>query len=158
MQPKSSGRVLTKNVKGDRIALIVRPGLSRWLLGFWSLAHLGAILVILVLPIPGFHRLWLLACVVGYAGWIAVIHIWRRAPWSIMEAIRTREGWELVLATGEPVRARLLHSSFIGQRLMVLEFAVGRWRRLSLPLASDSLDGELMRRLRADLRMGSEKD
>ncbi|EIC19876.1 hypothetical protein Thi970DRAFT_03482 [Thiorhodovibrio frisius] len=120
----------------------------------WTLLHLGAMAVIAALPLLWTFRVGLALLLGAHGYWSFATHFWRCLPWSIMQANRTCDAWELVLNTGEPVRARLLGSSFIGQRLMVLNFAVGGWRRLSLPLAGDSLDGELLRRLRVELREG----
>lgn len=134
--------------------LVVRPGWSWWLFGYWAAVHLGAALVVAILPATWGGRLLLVALVASSAAWRFALHFWRRLPWSIMEAMRTRDGWELVLATGEALPARLLGSSFVSQGLIVMNFAIGRWQRLALPLASDSLEPNLMRRLRAELRLG----
>ncbi|WPL10877.1 MULTISPECIES: protein YgfX [Thiorhodovibrio] len=146
----------------DLPPLQLRPVWSRQLLIYWALVHFGALALVTVVPLspplpPPLSwsvRLGLVALVGGSAALIFANHLWRRMHWSIMEAVSHPDAWELVLGSGETVHARLLGSSFVGQRLMVLNFALGRWRRLSLTLAPDSLDAEPMRRLRADLRAG----
>ena len=136
-------------------SLRLRPAWSRQLLAFWASVFGGALSILAALPLPWLVRLGLLAPLCGYGILSLATHWWRRMPWSIMEASLGPDGWELVLATGEAARARLLPSSYIGQRLMVLRFSLGGWRRLSLPLAADSLNPELTRRLRVALRTTS---
>ena len=142
----------------DLPPLRLHPTWSWQLLMYWALVHFGALALVMALPLsPSLSwsvRLGLVALVGGSAALSFANHLWRRMHWSIMEAISHPDAWELVLGSGEIVHAHLLSSSFIGQRLMVLNFALGRWRRLSLTLAPDSLDAEPMRRLRADLRAG----
>lgn len=138
----------------DPATLRLRPQWSRQLLLYWALAHGTALAIASVLPLPWLVRLTLLALIGCYGGYSFATHWWRRLPWSILEANSRADGWELVLSTGEPVQARLLASSFIGQHIMVLNFAlIGRGPlSLALPLAADSLDANLMRRLRVTLR------
>ncbi|MBK1649753.1 hypothetical protein CKO36_14390 [Rhabdochromatium marinum] len=120
-----------------------------------ALVHLGALIIVALVPGYALLRLWLAALIVLSAAWHLAVQGWRRLPGSIMEVMRSDAGdWELVLATGEVLPARLLASSFIGQHLVILNFALGHWRRLSLPLATDSLEAEVMRQLRAQLRAG----
>ncbi|WPL16193.1 hypothetical protein Thiowin_01146 [Thiorhodovibrio winogradskyi] len=136
--------------------LLLRPAWSRQLLLYCALVHVAALAIVAVLPLSWTARGGLTVLVMGLGVLDLATHWWRRMPWSIMEVGLGPDGWELVLATGEPVQARLLGSSTMGgQRLMVLNFAFGGWRRLSLPLAADSLDAELMRRLRVELRAGT---
>jgi toxin CptA len=122
------------------------------LLIFTLLVHGIALAMIAVLPLSWLARLGLLGLVVGHGAWSVATHWWRRTPWSILEVSLGPEAWELVRRTGEVQPAALLASTYVGQRLIVLNFALAGWRRLSLPLASDSLDAETMRRLRVVLR------
>lgn len=140
------------NPGSEQAPLRLQPLWSRQLLISWSLVHGGALAVLALLPGNWVLRVGLLMLVLIHAFSSLQTHLRRQMPWSIVAASSTSRGWELVLANGEIVGARLLASSYVGPRLVLLNFAIGRWRRRSLPLATDSLDADLLRRLRVKLR------
>lgn len=128
--------------------------LSRWLAAFIVLTHTGAVACVLALPIPWPWRVGGLV-LIGLSGvWQALTHLWPRTPWAVREAVWGEDGWELTLGSGRRVPARLAPSTYVGTRLVVLNFRGPSWRRCSLVLAPDALDPDLMRRLRARLRLG----
>ena len=138
-----------------RPPLLLRPRPSRLLLAYLALSHLLGALVVVALPLSWPQRLGLGALVGISVCWGALTHVWPRAPWAVREALWGEDGWELLLGTGTRVQARLAPSSFVGTRLLVLNFRGPPWRRPSLVLLSDGLDADTLRRLRARLRLGS---
>lgn len=131
--------------------LTIEPRASLRLAGFVVVVHLSAAICVCLLPWP--WQLGLLPLIASLAYQLAV-HVLRVAPWSIRRAHWHSDGsWHIEFADGAQAEARLLGSTFIGLRLVVLNLAIGRWRRLSLPLPADSLDGADLRRLRRRLRI-----
>jgi len=129
----------------------IEPRRSRRLAAFVLVTHLVAALCTCLLPWP-----WPLVLIPLAAGLIYQmrVHVLRRAPWSIRTLHWQADGsWQIELVDGSVLDARLLPSTFVGLRLLVLNLAVGRWRRFSLPLPGDSLDPEDLRRLRQRLRI-----
>lgn len=134
--------------------LHLRPRLSLRLAAFIALTHSGAAACILALPIPWPSRVGGLG-VIGLSGvWQALTHLWPRTPVAVREAAWGEDGWELTLGSGRRVSARLVPSTYVGTWLVVLNFRCPSWRRCSLVLAPDGLDPDLLRRLRARLRLG----
>jgi len=138
---------------GERAPLYFRPGTSRGLAGFLILTHAAAAAAIAPLPIPWYARAGLLALVVASLGYQGGMHLLRRLPWAVREALLESEGsWVLTLASGRRVEALLLPSSFLSAPVIVLNFRRDRWLPCALVLTSDSVDPDLLRRLRVRLR------
>lgn len=133
--------------------MTLRPCPSRQLRGWILLVALGAGLISLLLPLSWVGHLALSALVLAQAAYSDWVQVRQRAPWSILAVQCNAQGWELELASGRRVSTRLLASSFIGQRLMVLNFAWKPWWALSLPLFSDSLQADQLRQLRVHLNI-----
>jgi len=75
-------------------------------------------------------------------------------PWAGREAIWEPDGtWILTLVSGQQIEARLLPSTFVTPGLSVLNLRCGRWRSRAMVLLPDSLDPDLLRRLRVRLRL-----
>jgi len=75
-------------------------------------------------------------------------------PWAGREAIWEPDGtWTLTLVSGKQVEARLLPSTFVTPGLSVLNLRRGRWRSCAMVLLPDTLDPDLLRRLRVRLRL-----
>lgn len=117
------------------------------------LVHAAAAAAALALPVHWAVRGGLvLLTAAGLAHGLA-LHILRRAPWAVTGALWEPDGtWTLTLASGREVEARLLPSTFVTNALIVLNLRCGRWRTCTLVLPGDSLDPDLLRRLRARLR------
>ena len=102
-------------------------------------------------------RLLCLTAILCSAAWTGWRHF---GPGRIVHAERLADGnWQLRRADGWEGEARLLPSSVVASRLMILNFrfagAVLPWRRgQSLCLLPDSLDRDTARRLRVLLRFG----
>lgn len=134
--------------------LLLRPRLSRRLAAFIVLTHAGALACILALPVAWTWRVAGLGLVALSGLWQGWTHLWPRAPWAVREALCGEDGWELTLGSGRRVQARLAPSTYVGPRLVVLNFQGPAWRRCSLVLLPDALDPDLLRRLRSRLRLG----
>lgn len=134
-----------------RPALTIAPGVSQRLAAFVVLTHLAAALSVASLPWP-----WpmVLIAVASSLLYQIQVHVLRRARWSIRALHwRTDGTWRIGLVSGAEIQATLLPSTFVSQRLVVLNLSAGNWRRFAIPLLSDSLDGEDLRRLRQRLRL-----
>jgi hypothetical protein len=133
--------------------LTIRPAVSRRLLLYLLVVHVGALVVLATLPVHWAPRLLLgllVAASLVYSVWAQVLH---RAPWSIVEAVWSDTGWTLTTRGGQTDRARLSSSSYVGVGLVILIFRCGPVRRRSVLLLSDCIDAELLRRVRARLRI-----
>jgi toxin CptA len=136
-----------------RPTLLVRPRPSRLLAAFIFMVHGLAVTLVLVLPLSLPWRLLLTVLVVSSAVWGALTHVWPMTSWAVREALLGEDGWQLTLGSGARVAARLGPATFVGARLVILNFRTGAWRRHALVLLPDGLDGETRRRLRARLRL-----
>ena len=117
--------------------------------------HLAGLAVLPWLPLPWYLRLAVAVLIVlGFVGaWRT--HVRRISPRAIRNAELDSEGaWTLGLADGRVLAARLLPSSFVHPKLVVLNFRTGLLARRHLVLAFDAADADLLRRLRVRLRMG----
>lgn len=127
------------------------PRFSRRLLALVLVSHGAALAAALALPGP--WRLTALA-IVSSAGYQLWVHVLRRAPWSIASATWAPDGaWSLQLRSGDEIDAQLSPATFVSLPLVVVNFRVGVWRRFALPLFSDAIDADTLRRLRARLRL-----
>ena len=136
-----------------RPPLTIRPAASRRLLAYLAMVHGSALAVLSAVPMHWGPRLVLAALVavsLFYSVWARVLN---RAPWSIVEAVWSDSGWTLTTRSGRSHQARLLPSSYIGVGLVILNLRCGRFRRCALLLASDAIDADQLRRLRARLRI-----
>ena len=137
-----------------RPPLLVRPRPSRLLVGFVALSHGLAAGIALALPVGWPGRLALVLLIALSVVWNVITHVWPRTPWAVREALLGEDGWEITLGTGDRRPAQLAPSTFVGTRLMVLNFRCHRWPRCSLVLLPDGVDPQTRRRLRAWLRLG----
>lgn len=137
---------------GSAAPLIVEAGQSRRLAAYLVIAHAAALVVSLVLPI-GFpwHLLLVVALFVSLAHSLYT-HGWRRGARAVVK-VEVQQGrpWVLHLRSGRAISARLLGSSFVHPRLLVLNFSTGRLFRRTLVLAEDAADPDLLRQLRVRL-------
>lgn len=136
-----------------RPPLLVRPRPSLLLAAYVVLAHGLCIPLTLALPLGWPWRLLLLVLIGLSAAWAVLTHLWPRAPWAVREALLGDDGWQLTLGSGARVEARLGSTTFVGPRLLVLNFRGSAWRRYALVVMPDGLEPEARRRLRARLRL-----
>ena len=133
----------------------VRPQSSPQLAVFVAVVHLAGAVAVMLSPIPNPIRLIMGAAIAGSLGYALLVHCWRIAPWAIREARQTPEGdWVIDQVSGAQISSvRLLASGCMGQRLLILNFRTGRFLvTRTLILTTDSVDPDVLRRLRASLK------
>lgn len=134
--------------------LHLEPGPSVWLERVLLLAHgLALLCVLLVQGSPPW--IWPLGLLIVLS---AVQLIGKHArlahPASLAALLWDAQGqWTLRLRDGREFDARLLGDSLLTARLVILNFAASRFRRVSLVIPPDRLDAETFRRLRVRLRI-----
>lgn len=136
----------------EREPLSIEPRVSPRLFWFVSLSHLAAMAVLLPLPITLSLKALLMLLALAGLCWNLWSVVLRRAPWSLVRAEWDDQGWWLETRSGRVFEARLQPSTYVGVRLVSLNFRVGRWRPCSLVLTQDNLGPESLRHLRAQLR------
>lgn len=133
--------------------LELRPRPSPRLAAFVILTHVGALAAAAVLALPWAARAVLLVLIAANLAYLLLVRVLYLAPWSLQRARWDAHGWELGWRSGRTEPARLLPGSYLGVGLVILNFACGHWRRTSLVLTADAIDADLLRRLRARLRL-----
>ena len=135
--------------------LRLQPGRSPRLAAFLLLIHCLALAALTAAPLPLWARLGLGMALMASLTHGHVLHIARGSPWAITRAVWDELGlWRLTLASGRTLEAELLPDSFVTLPLVVLNFRTGRWwSRRSLILAGDTVDPELLRKLRVRLKL-----
>jgi toxin CptA len=138
----------------ERPPLRIRPERSLFLAVFLLGAYGAAFAVVFTIPLGWYWRAALAAMVLAGLLYAVVARVLLLAPWVVREATWRPDGvWSLTLVSGEQVEARLQPSSFVSPILILLNFRCRRWRSCSLVLPPDCLDPDLLRRLRARLRL-----
>jgi hypothetical protein len=140
--------------RGERAPLRITPKVSRRLGAFLLAVHGLGLFVVSMLPLEIWLKgvmagLILLGLGYGIAG--PVLH---RLPWALRQAIWEPDGsWSLMRVNGQTLQGRLLSSTYVGPALVVLVFRCGRVVSCFLPLLTDNMDADLLRRLRVRLRL-----
>lgn len=136
----------------EQPALLIQPRFSPRLAAYVVLTHLLAATATIGLPTAPWR---LLLIPIGISLFYQVlVHVLYRTPWSIRALTWQADGtWTIVLVSGARTEARLSPSTFVSVPLVVLNLHRGRRRHWSLPLFSDALDAEQLRRLRQRLRI-----
>lgn len=135
----------------DGPPLLIEPGFSRRLCALVLLTHAAAGAAVLTLP-----GAWRLLVLPVAADLVYQIYgqVLRRAPWSVRSVLWQSDGaWRIILVSGRELEATLSPSTFISVPLIVLNLRLDRLRHRSLPIFSDALDPEQLRRLRQRLRI-----
>ena len=110
-------------------------------------------LAVAALPLS-VYSLLLMLLILASAAHAVYARVLLRARWSVRSACWQSDGtWTLRLGSGEEPSVTLSPATFVSQPLVALNFRDGRWRRHALPLFSDALDAEILRRLRQRLRI-----
>ena len=126
--------------------LHLEPQPSRRLAALTLAAHMGAAAVALSLPVGVTARL-LLASAVG----LSLVWAWRGVATRVAVTWDPEGEWWWRDETGER-RVRLRADSYCSPAMVVLRFQAARWRR-DVVLLPDSLEPEVLRRLRVRLRL-----
>jgi len=142
----------------SRPPLVIRPTPSWRITGFLLATHLVAAAVAIVLPVAWPLRAGLVLLIMASLIWLLWSQVLARAPWSIREAIWDEHGWRLSLADGRVHEARLAPATYVGVGLLILNFRIGRFGRRALVLTNDSIDPDILRRLRVRLRLTASMD
>ncbi|HXG28862.1 MAG TPA: protein YgfX [Nevskiales bacterium] len=150
-----SGRFSTADLTGS---LDFRPRASRLLARFLIGVHaLAALAVLLWVPGRG-----MVAALLGLVALSFIRnyrrHVLHRGKYAPRRVICQADGrWLLQDHRGKMQEARLLPSSYLHPRLVILNFALQqRPRRRNLVLCPDSLDAQTLRQLRARLRLAAQ--
>ncbi|WP_089727202.1 protein YgfX [Candidatus Thiosymbion oneisti] len=134
--------------------LRIRPRPSRILAVFLLVTHGAALSVVVALPLDWYWRSGLAILVLTSLINTIGTQVLFLVPWAGREAIWEPDGtWTLTLVSGKQVEARLLPSTFVTPGLLVLNLRCGRWRSCAMVLLPDTLDPDLLRRLRVRLRL-----
>lgn len=104
--------------------------------------------------LPGWPSSLLLIPIAASALYVGYVDVLRLAPWSVRSALWEPDGtWRILLVSGAEREVRLSPATFVTLPLVVLNFRWGLLRRRALPVFSDALDPEQLRRLRQRLRI-----
>jgi toxin CptA len=129
---------------------------SRLLLGMQAVAHLGALAIVLAVPLAN----WIKA-ITGFAALASMGYaIWRhallRGRTAVVAVKVSQQGMEIMLRNGAWLPAKVLASSFVSPWLVVLHLKLAK-RRFMLPLVllPDAMGDEDFRRLRVWLLWSS---
>jgi hypothetical protein len=133
--------------------LRLRPRCSRGLGLALVVLHLLAVAALWAVPLSGALRLLLLALVLASLAHGLWDRVLGRLPWSVREVRWSDQGWSLRFYNGRWRTARLLPSTLVTPRLVVLNFRV-HWLRYHHLLLTEAVIGpERLRRLRVRLRI-----
>jgi len=140
---------MSSNSSGSS-SLAVEPGASRALVAALVVTHGAALAMSMLAPLGAGGRALLGALVLLGLGDALRVHVLRRGRAAVRSA-RWLGGadWELQLGDGGRCEARLAPACLVLPRLVVLRFALGRWRRRTLIVPVDALDADTHRHLRA---------
>ncbi|MCB2263374.1 MAG: hypothetical protein LGR52_10655 [Candidatus Thiosymbion ectosymbiont of Robbea hypermnestra] len=139
--------------------LRIRPRPSRILAVLLLVTHGAALSALVALPLDWYWRVGLGALVIASLVDTLGTQVLFTIPRGVREAIWGADGtWTLILVSGERVEARLLPSTLVTTRLLVLNFRCGLWRFRALTLPPDALAPDLLRRLRVRLRLWGAAD
>ena len=128
-------------------------GRSLWLSALLLLSHTGALLLVMVVPLPW----WLASVCVGALAYSLLrglsLHGLRIGGQAIAGLVWDAEGrWTLRTVDGQTLPARLTAGSYVSPYLVLLNFVTGRWwQRRTLVLLPDALDARSFRQLRVGL-------
>ena len=138
----------------EGIAIEPRP--SRRLALFICTSHLGALAMLawLQTQVGSVPFTWLAVLVLfsWHRNWKNLVSL-TGASALIRVELNPQGEWTLFDRSGCAVPARLLGSSYVSPRLMVLNFSLGGLRRRVTILLPDSADPDRLRRLRVRLRL-----
>lgn len=137
---------------GATIDLAPQPSLRAPQLLFWL--HAAVLLLALVALRPGAPMAALAAAVAASWFWTRRHAVFGYGPRTLTRLTwHATGGWTLQEAGGAQFEAELQGSSLVHDALLVLNFRLKDGGRRSRALLGDDLDEELLRRLRARLRL-----
>ncbi len=128
-------------------------GRSLWLAALLSFSHIGALWLLMLMPLPWWLAS-LLTAALAYSLWRSLsLHALRNGSQAIIALLwDAQDRWTLRSAEGQNVPARLLAGSYVSPYLVLLNFVTGRWWQWrTVVLLPDALDAGSLRRLRVRL-------
>ena len=141
------------------VPLRITPRRSPWLAALLLFMHIGALIIIILLPLPAWAKALLGAMLVTSLWFTLNTHVLRRSQTAIVEALWDGDGqWTIRTADGQEREGRLLPGGYVSTGLIILRFALeSNWRRCSLVLLPDALDAATLRQLRVRLLHGADQ-
>ena len=139
--------------------LVIEPKVSLMLASIVSVAHLTTLLVLVLLPLPWWILLPLAGTVLLSLGHVLQRHVLMKGRKAVKKLIWDAHG-TLKLLNGEEkeLNAALCCDTFISRLLIVLNLRTSQLGNHSLVLLPDSLTQDLMRQLRARVRLFPTQD
>lgn len=131
----------------------LEPRRSLWLAGLLLFAHTGALILVVLVPLPVWIKILLGCLICGSLFFTLTTYALLRGRRAIACAVCESDGqWSLRTAAGHEFEVQLLPGSYVNPGLVILNFCAGRRRRnYSMILMPDSLDEVTLRRLRVRL-------
>lgn len=128
-------------------------GVSQAFAWFMGVLHLGAMLIVGLMPISILIRLSLLALLIASIVHILLTHALRSSPRAIRKVAFEHDGeWALETRNKEALGPCRLCSHFVHRWLVILQLRCSKGRLpISLVVAADAVDVDAFRRLRARL-------
>ncbi len=130
--------------------IVIKPQPSKYLATFLCSIHLGAIFCVLFLNFP----IWLiilLTILIGYSLYVTLQrYVFLKSSKAIIKFWKEKDNsWRLLNNENRILNAHLRFDSFVSRYLIILNFDMAK-KFFTLPalLCSDSLDKEILRRLR----------
>ncbi len=124
---------------------------SRWLLGWLVAIHGLAVVAVWLAALPSGWRLALLL-LVGASAMVSARREWQRRGEMLIPQTLTR--WRVGAINQQGVEAELLDAR-VFRHVVMLRFRIdGRWWPRTIVVASDAVDADTHRRLRAALTTG----
>lgn len=134
-------------------ALVIRPHTSCILATIILLVHVVAVALLWPLYVQFGLKVALLLPLLLVSGFRnCVYYVMRTARTSIVcITCITDDHWLLEQKDGTRVNASLRKHSYVHPRLIILNFLLENKRKISIPLLADSVDREILRKLRVRL-------
>tara|TARA_R110000796_G_scaffold526_17_gene1790 strand:+ start:11636 stop:12061 length:426 start_codon:yes stop_codon:yes gene_type:complete len=131
---------------------------SRWLALLLLCGSLLACLAVFQSALSLLPSLLCILLVCGYGCWIWPRQVSLRHPHSVTGLRFDGEGWHVLRRDGSEAAAKLLADTYVSAMLTVVRLREqGRWRAVSVILASDAASEESLRRLRLRLRFSRQR-
>lgn len=138
--------------------LVMRRQPSRWLALLLLGSSLLACLAVYQSALSLLPSLLCILLVCSYGYWIWPRQISLQHPHSVTGLRFDSEGWHILRRDGSEAAARLLADTYVSAMLTVVRLREqGRWRAVSIVLASDAASEESLRRLRLRLRFSRQR-
>ena len=145
---------MSSNTYAAPLALEIAPSVPFALM--LACAHGGVVMVLAMLPLPGW-MLWVLTvCVVAHAVYSIRRHALLHDAKSVVRVLwDAQDQWTLTRRDGTECSAKLLPGSYLHPTLTVLNYKVSNWYRTSVVILPQRVDAEDFRKLRVRMMLTS---